>query len=161
LRKQYLLSLKSVDATGDYGNLMHFMKKHGAKEPTLSEILGHSFYRQYFKGNRLTSIIKAYLNQRYDINKTVNNDHHPLHLAIKQGLEEIVKLFILSKADIHFRDKSGYNSFETAIIKNKLNIAKILCDHGYPHKPGQPVSGKLLPHYNTLYEFDKRFFKGC
>lgn len=157
LREQYISSLKSADK-GDYDALIHFMKTCGAKEPNLSEILGHPFYRQHFKGNRLISLVKAYLNQGYDVNETVNNGHHPLQLAIKQGLEEIVKLLILSKADIHFRDKSGYNPFETAVIKNKLNIAKILCDHGYPHKPRQPVSGKLLSYYSTLYEFDKLFF---
>ena len=158
LRKQYLSSLKSIDTADDYTKLIHFMKKHGAKEPALSEILGYPFYRQYFKGKRLISIIKAYLNQGYDINETVNNGYHSLQLAIKQGLEEIVKLLILSKADIYFRDKSGYNPFETAIIKNQLNIAKILCDHGYSYKPRLPILGKLLPYYQVLYKFDKRFF---
>jgi len=105
----------------------------------------------------LIALIKAYLNQGYSVNETINNGHHPLQLAIKQGLEKVVKLLI-SSADIHFRDKSGYNAFEMAIIKNQLTIAKIIYDYGYPYKPRIPVSGKLLQYSKHLYDFDRRFF---
>lgn len=158
LREQYISSLKSADK-GDYDALIHFMKTCGAKEPNLSEVLENAFYKKYFKNQRLISIIKAYFNQGYNINTDVNSRCYPLHIAIEQGLYEVVRLLILSEADIHFRDKSGYNSFEIAIIKNKFKIAKMLCDYGYPYKPGQLVSGKLLQYYNTFRKFDKQFFK--
>jgi len=153
-RKQYISSLKSADA-GNYDELINFMRKCGAKEPDLIEILENAFYKKRFQDKRLISLVTAYLRQGYNVNM---KKRYPLHIAIKQGLKEIVKLLILAKADIHFRDKSGYNSFEIAIVKNKLNIAKILCDHGYSYKPNQQISKKLLPYSRILHEFDEKFF---
>lgn len=157
IREQYIFSLKSADL-GDYGQLVDFIKSCGGKDPSLSELLGHDFYRRNIKKSCLISLIKGYLKQGYNVNNILNNDHHPLQLAIKQGMEEISKLFILAGADIHYRDKSGLTSFETAIIKKQFNIAKLLYDNGYPYTPRHPPSSRLINYYDHIYDFDNKYF---
>jgi Fic-DOC domain mobile mystery protein B len=152
-RKLYILALKSADA-GDYVPLIDFMKKYGSKDPTLSDLLGSNFYKKNIKQSCLEKLIKAYLRQVHNINSRID-EHHPLQLAIKRGLEEIVKELIHSGADILNRDKSGFTPFELAIAKNFLSIAKIICDHGYPYIPRQPTPPKLLNYYSQLYAFDR------
>lgn len=157
IRKQYICSLKSADL-GDYRLLIDFMKKSGGKDPSFSELLGNTFYKKNIRKKKLINFLKAYLRQDYNVNETFNNGHHPLQLAIKYGLEEISKILINAGADIHFRDKSGFTSFEIAIVKKHLNIAKIIYDQGYPYKPNQRLAPKLMNYYNHIYEFDKKYF---
>lgn len=158
IRKYYIESLKLADK-GDYGELVNLMLKFGAKEPALSEILGHTFYKQNFRGARLKSIVKAYINKGYNVNETINNGHHPLQLAIRYGMEDIVKLLISAGADINFKDKSGFTSFEIAIIKGQFRIAKMIYDNGYEYTPNRTPKGKLLQHYANFYQFDRMILK--
>ena len=46
VRKDYIKTLKSADR-GDYAPLVDFMKKLGATDPNLSELIKNSFYRPY------------------------------------------------------------------------------------------------------------------
>lgn len=157
IRNQYISSLKSADL-GDYNQLVDFTKTWGGKDPSLSEVLGDSFYKKNIKTNNLVNLLKAYLKQGYNVNEAIYRGFHPLQLAIKQGLEEILKILLHAGADIFYRDRSGFTSFEMAIIKNQLNIAKIICDHGYPYIPGRFTSPKLADYKNRLNEFDEKYF---
>ena len=156
IRTQYIRSLKSADS-GDYSLLIDFIKNWGGKDPALNELFGNAFYKKNITKNKLVKFIKAYLRQGYNINEPING-HLPLQLAIKQGLEEISKMLIQSGANILNKDKSGFTSFEIAIAKNRLNIAKTIYDHGYPYIPRHPPSPKLLNYYAQIYEFDRQYF---
>ncbi|MFA5250493.1 MAG: mobile mystery protein B [Parachlamydiales bacterium] len=155
-RKLYIKALRLADA-GDYSLLMEFTKKYGGKDPSLGELLISPFYKAEIKKNNLAKLIKANLKHNPNVNETIN-DHHPLHLAIKQGFKEIVQMLIQTGADLHYKDKSGFTSFELAIVRNQLSIAKMICDHGYPYIPRKPLPPKLLNYYAYIYEFDRRYF---
>lgn len=155
VRKEYIFSLKKADI-GDYSLLIDFIKKFGAKEPLLNELLSDKLFKN-LKRSVLKKLIIAYLKQGHSVNET-SNGYLPLQLAIKNGLEDIAKMLIDKKADILNKDKSGFTSFEMAISKNYLKIAKIIYDNGYPYIPKQPLSGKLLNYYTQIYEFDRSFF---
>ncbi len=154
-RKDYILSLKKAD-TGDCSLLIDFIKKFGAREPLLNELLGDKFFRN-LKRSVLKKIIIAYLRQDHNVNEA-SNDHHPLQLAIKNEIEEIAKMLVKANADILNKDKSGFTSFEMAICKKQYNIAKYIYDYGYPYTPRHPPVAKLLNYYSHLYEFDKQYF---
>lgn len=157
LRKLYIDSLKSAD-NGDYEQLIEYMNLLGAKDPALSELLGHNFFNKNLKRGHLIQIIKTHLKHGSPVNETVNNGHHPLQLSIKNGSEELSKLFISSGADIHSRDRSGLTAFELSIAKNQLSTAKSLCDQGYPYHPRMPTPPKLIRHHHNLQKFDKLYF---
>jgi len=63
-------------------------------------------------------------------------------------------LLIHHKADIKFRDRSGYDSFELAISTGNLTLAHIIYKAGYPYHRGSPPPSKLLKHHRKLYEFE-------
>ncbi|NGX52308.1 MAG: hypothetical protein KR126chlam5_00605 [Candidatus Anoxychlamydiales bacterium] len=154
-RKEYIFSLKKADI-GDYSLLMDFIKKFGAREPLLNELLVDKFFRN-LKRPFLRKILIAYLKQGHNVNET-SSGHFPLQLAIKNGLEDISKILINANADILNKDKSGFTSFEMAIWKKQYNIAKCIYDYGYPYKPRHPPVAKLLNYYSHLDEFDKQYF---
>ncbi len=155
VRKEYIFSLKKADI-GDYSLLIDFIKKFGAKEPLLNELLEAKLFKN-LKRSVLKKIIFAYLRQGHQVNET-SNGHLPLQLAIKNGLEDIAKMLIEANADILNKDKSGFTSFEMAIWKKQYNIAKYIYDYGYPYKPRHPPVAKLLNYYSHLDEFDRQYF---
>ena len=154
-RKEYISSLKTADI-GDYSLLIDFIKKFGAQEPLLNELVVDKFFRN-LKKSVLKKIIIGYLRHGHKVNET-SNGHFPLQLAIKNGLEEIAKVLIKKNADILNKDKSGFTSFEMAIWKKQYNIAKCIYDYGYPYKPRHPPVAKLLNYYSHLEEFDRQYF---
>ncbi|HRW58563.1 MAG TPA: mobile mystery protein B [Chlamydiales bacterium] len=66
-RKQYIESLKEADG-GNFEPLVEYMIKCGAKDPSLSILLSHAFYKKNFKGERLELLLKAYRRRGYDLN---------------------------------------------------------------------------------------------
>jgi len=112
VRKEYIFSLKKADI-GDYSLLIDFIKKFGAKEPLLNELLADKLFKN-LKRSVLKKIVIAYLRQGHSVNET-SNGHLPLQLAIKNDFEDIAGILIKAKPDILRRDKSGFTSFEMAI----------------------------------------------
>jgi len=51
VRKDYIKTLKSADK-GDYAPLVDFMKKLGASDPTLNEVIRNHFYRTHISGEK-------------------------------------------------------------------------------------------------------------
>lgn len=87
VRKDYIKTLQSADG-GDYAPLVDFMKKLGASDPNLSELITNSFYRKYMNGEKGLAIIKALLKSESNPNDKTLNRHEVLQLSIKAGLEE-------------------------------------------------------------------------
>lgn len=92
-RKEYIQALKRADA-GDYEPLVGFMKKLGASDPELDDLLKNNFYRNHIKGKQGTSIIKALLRNGAQLKERDISDLSILRLAEKAGLEEIAQLLI-------------------------------------------------------------------
>jgi hypothetical protein len=152
-RSEYIASLKSADQ-GDYAPLMIFMKQYGAKDPSLSQLLGTSFYKNKLTNVQMSAMVKAFLRMGYEVNEMENNGNHPLHIAIKKGYDDIAMLLIQHKADINLRDRSGFDPFELAISMRNFKIAHILRGFGYGYKRGSVPPIKLLNCYQNLYDFD-------
>lgn len=97
-RHEYIQTLKSADK-GDYDPLVIFMKKLGACDPELDELIKNDFYRTHIKGKQGVSIVKALL--RGGVQLKNMSDLSTLRLAEKAGLEEIARLLtdLLSKKE--------------------------------------------------------------
>ena len=155
-RKRYISALKEADM-GCYEPLVLYMTEHGAKEPTLSELLGHVFFKQNFQGDRLYNLAKAHIRRGYSLNETVNNGHCLLNIALQHNLDTLAQLFIENDADTQKRDNSGLDAFEWALIRELYNIAFEIYQRGYPYTPRHPNQHLKVPHQN-LYKFDMQFF---
>ncbi|MFZ0564831.1 MAG: mobile mystery protein B [Chlamydiales bacterium] len=154
-RKSYIAALKEADA-GDHEALIQYMKEYGAKDPDLSELLGHAFFRQNFKGERLGSLVEAYIRRGCYENKE-KNAHQPLNVALRYGHREVALLLITSGADFKRKDRSGLNGFEWALTKEFYDLAYEMVKRGYPYTPRQP-NPQLKVSYQNLYQFDLRYF---
>lgn len=152
-RSEYIKSLKSAD-DGDYNPLVAFMVGLGVKDPTLSEFLGFTIYKEKLTNSQRLAMVKAFLRMGHQVNETENNGHHPLHIAIKKGYDDIALILIQHNADIKFTDRSGYDSFELAIASGNLKLAHAIHKAGYPYHRGGPPPTKLLQHYAKLCEFE-------
>jgi len=93
MRKDYIQTLKHADR-GDYDPLLYLMKKLGARDPSLSELLGTNFYRTYLHGKKGLTLVNALLRNGGDPNDQSKNGHSALQLAAKWKLEEIVERLI-------------------------------------------------------------------
>lgn len=152
-RSEYINCLKSADQ-GDYNPLINFMKILGAKDPSLSEFLGLTIYKTKLNNSQRLASVKALLRMDNNINDIKNKGQHPLHLSINNNEDDIFLFLVEHKADIKFRDRSGYDPFELTISKSKLKLAHALYEAGYPYKKGSLPPTKLLNYYAQLYEFD-------
>lgn len=121
VRKDYIKTLKSADK-GDYAPLIDFMKKLGARDPSLSELIKNSFYRTHMSGEKELAMVKALLRNGSNPNDESLNGHNVLHLAVKAGLEEIVKLLVAFGADVNSKDKSGFTPFQIAVRQENKAI---------------------------------------
>lgn len=120
VRKDYIKTLKSADK-GDYAPLVDFMKKLGANDPNLSELIRNSFYRRYISGEKGLAIVKALLRSGSNPNDKTSNGHGVLQLSVKAGLEDIVELLVTFGAEVDAKDKSGLTPFQVAVAqKNKV-----------------------------------------
>ncbi len=90
-RKDYIKTLKNADS-GDYGPLVDFMRKFGATDPKIEDILGNRFYLPYLGKNQGPSLIRALLKSEQNRNTASWDSHRSVELAAKLGMDEIVKI---------------------------------------------------------------------
>jgi Fic-DOC domain mobile mystery protein B len=156
VRSAYIQTLKAADG-GDYDPLLCLIRTLGARDPFLSELLGLSRYKQQLSAEKRVAMVHALLRLKCEVNETHNNGHHPLHLAIKNGYQEIALVLVQHGADIKFKDKSGYDAFELAINAGMFAVANAICKAGYPYVPRMPAPSKIK--YEMLYKFETEFLK--
>lgn len=149
VRRDYIQKLQNADK-GDYIPLVDFMKKFGACDPKLSELLRNSFYRNFIKGDRGFAIVKAFLRNGSDPNDETSNGHRSLQLAIKASLDKIVKLLIDAGAEIDVRDQSGLTSFQAAVVQENKTLADFLLSKGA--KKQKPPGLGYVNFYNLYRE---------
>ncbi|MFA6915454.1 MAG: mobile mystery protein B [Parachlamydiales bacterium] len=147
VRKDYIKTLKSADK-GDYVPLVDFMKMLGASDPNLSELIKNSFYRTYIQGEKGYAIVKALLRNGSNPNDETLNGHRVLQLAVKAGLNEIVKLLVTFGADIDTKDKSGLTPFQMAVLQENITLADFFLSKGAKK---QPPIGVGYEKYYKLY----------
>lgn len=136
VRKDYIKTLKSADK-GDYAPLVDFMKKLGASDPTLSELIRNSFFRRYISGEKGLAMVKALLRSGSNPNDETSNGHRALQLSVKAGLEEIVKLLVTFGADVDTKDKSGLTPFQIAVGQENKVLADFFLLKGAKQQPLQ------------------------
>ncbi|MHA0111728.1 ankyrin repeat domain-containing protein, partial [Klebsiella pneumoniae] len=73
------------------------------------------------------------------------NAHRLLQLAIKAGLEEIVKLLVISGAEIDVKDRSGLTPFQVAVAEENKGLADFFLAKGAKQQP-PPGLGYLKYH---------------
>jgi Fic-DOC domain mobile mystery protein B len=129
VRKDYIKTLRSAD-DGDYTPLVSFMKKLGACDPSLSDLITNNFYRPYIHEKMGSSIAKALLKNGGNPNDQSSDGHGLLQLAVKLGLEEIVKLLVDFGANINDKDKSGLTPFQTAVRQGNTILADFFLTKG-------------------------------
>jgi Fic-DOC domain mobile mystery protein B len=129
VRKDYIQTLKSADQ-GDYEPLIDFIKKLGANEPKISELLKNKFYQSWIKGNRGVFLVRALLRRGSNPNDETANGHRSLQLAVKADLEEIVKLLVDAGAEVDAKDKSWLTPFQVAVIQDNKKMADFLLSKG-------------------------------
>lgn len=124
-RKDYIHTLKFADK-GEYASLMAFMKRLGASDPKLTELVRDNFYRGFMhKGG--ASIVKALVESgAAHPNDENDNGHRVLQLAIKAGLDNIARILVELGADINVTDRSGLTSFQVAVNQNNEALADFL-----------------------------------
>jgi Fic-DOC domain mobile mystery protein B len=128
-RKDYIETLKSADK-GDYEPLVSFMKKLGARDPNLSELMKNSFYLTYINGEKGLAIVKALLRNGANPNDQAQNGYKPLQLAVKAGFEEIVKFLVAVGAEVDTIDKSGLTPFQIAVMQENKTLADFFLSKG-------------------------------
>ncbi|MBA3721236.1 MAG: mobile mystery protein B [Parachlamydiaceae bacterium] len=147
VRKDYIKTLKNADR-GDYAPLVDFMKKLGASDPNLSELIKNSFYLPYISGEKGLATVKALLRSGSNPNDQTANGHRVLQLSVKAGLEEIVKLLVTSGADVDVNDKSGLTPFQVAVGQENKALADFFLSKGAKQ---QPPPGVGYAKYYKLY----------
>ncbi|NGX59417.1 MAG: hypothetical protein KR126chlam3_00568 [Chlamydiae bacterium] len=128
-RKEYIQALKNADK-GDYEPLISFMKEFGACDPQVSEFFTNRFYRNFLKRDIGVAILIALLRRGGNPNETTPKGYRVLHLAVKSGLKEIVKLLIDSGAEIDAKDRNGLTPFQTAVMMENTILADFLVSCG-------------------------------
>lgn len=147
VRKDYIKTLKSADKD-DYVPLVDFMKKLGASDPTLSEVIKNSFYRTCMSVEKGLAMVKALLRTGSNPNDQTSNGYRALQLSVKAGLEEIVKLLVTFGADVDTKDKSGLTPFQTAVMQENKALADFFLSKGAKQ---QPAPGVGREKYYKLY----------
>lgn len=147
VRKDYIKTLKSADK-GDYTPLVDFMKKLGASDPNLSELIRNNFYRAHISGEKGLAIVKALLRSGSSPNDQTSNGHRALQLSVKAGLEEIVKFLVTFGADVDTKDKSGLTPFQIAVMQENKVLADFFLSKGAKR---QPPPGVGYEKYYKLY----------
>lgn len=90
-RKDYIKTLKDADS-GNYDSLVNFMRKLGAADPKIEDILGNRFYLPYLKKNQGSALIRALLRNEQNQNVVSSASRRSIELATKLGMDEIVKI---------------------------------------------------------------------
>lgn len=155
-RKCYITALKEADA-GDHGALVRYMIEYGAKDPELSELFAHAFFRKNFKGERLLSIVKAYIRRGCRVNEEEKNGQLPLNIALRHDLRNVDLLLITYGANFKRKDRSGLNGFEWALTRGIYDLAHEMVKRGYSYTPRHPNPQLQVP-YQNLYHFYLYYF---
>lgn len=129
VREDYIKTLKSADK-GDYAPLVDFMKKLGASDPNLSELIKNRFYRTHISREKGLAIVKVLLRSGSSPNDQTSNGYRVLQLAVKAGLEEIIKLLITFGAEVDAKDKSGLTPFQVAVEQENKVLADFFLSQG-------------------------------
>jgi len=86
----------------------------------------------------------------------------PLMMSVLRGLDKSVKFLLKNGADVNIAEKDGYTPMHGAAYQGRVNIAKILHDHGVPlrvqhsdsHEPiVRACWGKEKRHTDTVEFF--------
>jgi hypothetical protein len=86
MRRDYIHSLKCADR-GDFDPLVGFMCKLGARNPSLSSLIGNRFYRPFMQGEVGRSRLRAILNQNGNL-----NNPELISSAMKVGIMDIIEV---------------------------------------------------------------------
>lgn len=146
-RKDYIKTLKSADK-GDYEPLIDLMKKLGASDPNLSELIKNSFYLTYINGEKGPALVKALLRRGGNPNDQTSKGYKALHLSVKADLKQIVKLLVDFGADIDAVDKSGLTPFQVAVMQENRALAEFFLSKGAQQNPPPGVG---YEKYDKLY----------
>jgi fido (protein-threonine AMPylation protein) len=149
VRKDYIQMLKSADR-GNYDPLVDFMKKLGAKDPNLSELFRNNFYRTRVNDKKGFAIVSALLRSGGNPNDETPNGHRLLQLAVKAGLEKIVKLLVDAGAEVDVKDRSGLTPFQIAVVQENKTLADFLVSKGA--KRQIPPGSGYAKYYNLYRE---------
>jgi Fic-DOC domain mobile mystery protein B len=148
-RSRYIQALKSADQ-GDYTSLISIMKRFGARDPTIVELLESNFYKKHFNRDRLRAMVSALLREGADPNKESPKGHQPLLLAVKMGAAEIVELLLDAGADINAAAQGKLTPFQMAVQQQNKTIADLLVSRGA--KRQAPPGTGYAAYYNLYRE---------
>jgi len=127
LRTEYIQTLKNADK-GNYSPLIDFMKKLGAADPKISELINNKFYHSSIIGEKGLALINALIKNGANPNDETNG-HHSLQLAIRSGFPEIAKLLVHLGAKIDIADNSGLTPFQVAVTMQNKVLADFFLSH--------------------------------
>ncbi len=145
IRSYYIQTLRAADK-GDLQPLVHFMIKHGADNPKLSDLIKNSLYRPYL--NKKLALFKALIRSSSTI-----NDHNFLQLLIKEARLDsrskldLLKISVTHGAKIDAVDANGLTPFQVAVKKREKAIADFLLSKGARDK----VPLHMYADYYNLY----------
>lgn len=91
IRQDYINTLKRAD-NHDFSLLIEFMKKFGARDPSIFDLFHNKFYRNFLSGSRGVALMNAFL-AAYPIEAP--NGVSFIELARKAKLEEIADVLSL------------------------------------------------------------------
>lgn len=147
IRNDYIKTLKNADK-GDYVLLVELMKKLGACDPSLSELIRNRFYRPHINGEKGISMVETLLRGGSNPNDQTKKGHGALQLAVQGGLEEIAKLLVAFGAHVDIRDKSGLTPFQIAVLQENKALSDFFLSKGAKKQP-PPGIGSVK--YSNLY----------
>lgn len=127
-RRDYINTLKSADK-GDYMPLIELLKRLGASDPKLTELVRNNVYRPLMiRGG--ASIVKAMIEGGACPNHETSNGHRALQLAINAGLDSVARILVELGADINTPDRSALTPFQMAVIQGNKDLADFFLGNG-------------------------------
>lgn len=148
VRKEYIQTLRNADS-GDYTPLIDFMKRLGARDPTIVELLMDNFYQTRIRGDRLSTMVRALLRNGATPNDETLNGHRPLQSAVRARLEGVVRLLLDAGVEVDVRDRSRLTPFQVAVQQENKALADLLLSRGAKR---QVPPGLGYTAYYNLYQ---------
>ncbi len=149
VRKEYIQTLRDADS-GDYMPLIDLMKRLGARDPTIVELLMNNFYQTRIRGDRLSAVVRALLRNGVTPNEETPNGHRLLQLAVRAGLEDVVRLLLDAGVEVDVRDRSRLTPFQVAVQQENKALADLLLSKGA--KRQVPPGFGYTAYYNLYRE---------
>ncbi len=113
LRKDYIQSLKNADL-GDYSDLTRLILQYGGRNPSIAEVLSSSFLKQHFSTPKVFETVQNLIRFGCKIDELSHDGHHPLQLAVRKNLPEMISLLMKNGGNPHQKDKSGLTPLDCA-----------------------------------------------